>query len=211
MTEDARSAAAVPLLASVGSALAAWTSVEEELSRLFCVMHGYGPLDHFNPLSAAYRAIVAVVGRIEMAGATVAYDERLAPYQAHWTRLQSRMIAANRERNQLAHFGVIEDLDAAEDDPEAYSIQPYYTFQRLALDKGRPLLKEPAIRAMGDRFSELAAEMHHHVHAVHALLGPPSLSQEQLDERIAAYPPPGGRLQVRFARTPTAQRLTSEG
>ena len=96
------------LLASIGSCLNVWSKVEDEITKLFMLIHGQPWNDYRHPLRAAFEAVVSLETRLSMIRASVAADQILSQtYARHFNALYNRVSRAHRKRHEVAHFSLV--------------------------------------------------------------------------------------------------------
>jgi hypothetical protein len=101
-------------LQAFARALLAWQAIEECMYRIFASLaSARDPL----ALSAAYHAVISLDARLDMIGA--AANVRLAKGRkrkvmlAEWGPLAKKIRERSKRRNDLAHNGMVKDLDHA--------------------------------------------------------------------------------------------------
>jgi hypothetical protein len=96
------------LLASIGSCLNAWSKVEDEITQLFMLIHGYPSSDYRHPLRRAFEAVVALEARLSMIKASVSADQLLSRcYSHHFNALYNKVTRSYRKRHEVAHFSLV--------------------------------------------------------------------------------------------------------
>lgn len=95
-----------PLFLATGRALHAWSLVEVQMSVLFSIMAGVKGGTGIGILSTVHSADV----RIEMCDrvARLKHNILVPELRDIWDVLVKRLYSANRQRNELAHFSVVE-------------------------------------------------------------------------------------------------------
>ena len=109
------------LLYSLGAAILAWQSVENNLFLIFNFL--VGPHRNPNVLSAAYHSVVNLNTRVEMIDAAAAVMLAETPHLDEWQKLSKRLKKNVGRRNALVHLGLVSYI-YAKGKPPRLTIKP---------------------------------------------------------------------------------------
>lgn len=159
------------LTAALGWAISRWARVEDALGYVFAFIVS-GDTDPA-PAKAAMDAVFNFKTKVVMIGAAANWALSQAE-RASWKTLGNRLIEKAKQRNELAHFTIVE-ASPPYPDGRTYSLSPHLgDLAALVKSKGPELSYDrDQLRAKGEAFDKLTDDLNRFVGSLRAARAQP--------------------------------------